>query len=63
MTRADIERVARRALEELPGELQEVALKRAVGRKVIAWSTLRVSELWRVYGSARVVSLIAEVMP
>lgn len=59
MTRAQLERLVRRELETLPAELQEVALVRATGARIIAWSALSTAALYRVYGATRAVALIA----
>lgn len=63
MTRAQLTGLARHALEDLPAELQEVALMRAVARKVIAWDACTPDELTRIYAAARAVALVAEVTP
>lgn len=63
MRRADLERLARGALEGLPADLQEAALRRATGAPVIVWSHATRRTLGRIYASARTVAMIAEVTP
>ena len=63
MSRADLETLARRALEGLPGDAQEQALVRATGAPVVVWHNVATDTLARIYASARVIALILEVSP
>lgn len=63
MTKAVWLAVVRREFETLPGNLQEIATARALGRSVFFWDQLTSDQLDRLWGAARAVALLSGVSP
>lgn len=63
MTKREIEDMARKALSELPNHRVEDVLLRATGRPIVAWSSLTVDELSKVYAYSRSISLVEGTSP
>ncbi len=58
MIKSSLLRMARKALEELPGELQEAALLRAIGVPVLIWDRQSCAALLKIIGSCRAICLL-----